>query len=105
VAEHVEGWATSLSDPEDVRWRVEANDDREAAGEESKRFLDTDYAMDLPPSRVRSWTAAGSPDQCVRHLRVFEAMGFHEATLRITGWDQLGQLERVMRDVLPRLLR
>jgi hypothetical protein len=30
-------------------------------------------------------------------------MGFHEATLRITGWDQLGQLERVIGEVLPRL--
>jgi hypothetical protein len=67
------------------------------------RFLDTYYAMDLPPQRVRSWTAAGSVDQCTEHLRVFEAMGFDDVTLRITGWDQLGQLERVMRDVLPRL--
>ena len=130
VAEHAEGWETSLSDPDDVRWRVEdikqktaeagrdprtlefhlyhninLNDDREAAWEESKRFLDVYYAMDFPPSRVRSWTAAGSADQCVEHLRVFEAMGFHEVTLRIAGWDQLGQLERVMREVLPRLLR
>jgi hypothetical protein len=39
----------------------------------------------------------------VEHLRVFAAMGFHEATLRITAWDQLGQLERVIREVLPRL--
>ena len=60
--------------------------------------------MDFPPSRVRSWTAAGSVDQCVEHMRVFEAIGFHEITLRIAGLDQLGQLERVMRDVLPRLL-
>ena len=73
--------------------------------EESKRFLDVYYAMDFPPSRVRSWTAAGSADQCVEHLRVYEEMGFHEVTLRIAGWDQLGQLERVMREVLPRLLR
>jgi alkanesulfonate monooxygenase SsuD/methylene tetrahydromethanopterin reductase-like flavin-dependent oxidoreductase (luciferase family) len=83
---------------------INLNDDREAAWEESKRFLDTYYAMDFPSERVRSWTAAGSADECVRHLRVFEAMGFHEVTLRITGWDQMGQLDRVMRDVLPRLL-
>jgi alkanesulfonate monooxygenase SsuD/methylene tetrahydromethanopterin reductase-like flavin-dependent oxidoreductase (luciferase family) len=61
--------------------------------------------MDFPASRVKSWTAAGSVDQCIEHLRVFEAMGFHEVTLRIAGWDQLGQLERVMREVVPRLLR
>jgi hypothetical protein len=31
-------------------------------------------------------------------------MGFDEVTLRMTGWDQLGQLERVTREVLPRLI-
>jgi alkanesulfonate monooxygenase SsuD/methylene tetrahydromethanopterin reductase-like flavin-dependent oxidoreductase (luciferase family) len=128
VAEHAEGWETSLSDPDDVRWRVEdikrktaeagrdpgklefhlyhninLAPDQGAAWEESKRFLDAYYSIDFPAPRVRSWTAAGTPDQCVEHLRVFAAMGFHEATLRITGWDQLGQLERVIREVLPRL--
>jgi alkanesulfonate monooxygenase SsuD/methylene tetrahydromethanopterin reductase-like flavin-dependent oxidoreductase (luciferase family) len=130
VADHAEGWQTSLSDPDDVRWRVgdikrktaeagrdpaalefhlyhnvNLNDDQAAALEESKRFLDVYYSMDFPASRVRSWTAAGSADQCVQHLRVFEEMGFHEVTLRIAGWDQLGQLDRLMRDLLPRLVR
>jgi alkanesulfonate monooxygenase SsuD/methylene tetrahydromethanopterin reductase-like flavin-dependent oxidoreductase (luciferase family) len=129
VAEHAEGWETSLSDPEELRWRVQdiktktaeagrdpdalefhlyhnvnLNDDQPAAWEESKRFLDIYYAMDFPTQRVRSWTAAGSVDQCVEHLRVFEALGFHEVTLRITGWDQFGQLHRVMTELAPRLL-
>jgi alkanesulfonate monooxygenase SsuD/methylene tetrahydromethanopterin reductase-like flavin-dependent oxidoreductase (luciferase family) len=129
VAEHAEGWETSLSDPDDVRWRVadikqktaeagrdpaalefhlyhniHVSQDQAAGWEESKRFLDAYYQMDFPPARVRSWTAAGSPDQCVEHLRVYAAMGFHEVTLRVTAWDQAGQLERVMREVLPRLV-
>jgi alkanesulfonate monooxygenase SsuD/methylene tetrahydromethanopterin reductase-like flavin-dependent oxidoreductase (luciferase family) len=128
VAEHAEGWETSLSDPEELRWRVQdikaktaeagrdpsalelhlyhnvnLNDDQPAAWDESKRFLDLYYAMDFPTQRVRSWTAAGSVDQCVEHLRVFEALGFHEVTLRITGWDQLGQLHRVLTELAPRL--
>ncbi len=129
VAEHAEGWETSLSDPEELAWRLEdirrktaeaGRDpeqlefhlyhnvhlaaDRAAGLEESKRFLDRYYAMDVPPARVRSWTAAGSVAECVDHLRVFERLGFHEVTLRITAWDQLGQLERVMGELLPRLL-
>jgi alkanesulfonate monooxygenase SsuD/methylene tetrahydromethanopterin reductase-like flavin-dependent oxidoreductase (luciferase family) len=128
VAEHAEGWETSLSDPEELRWRVQdikaktaeagrdpsalelhlyhnvnLNDDQPAAWDESKRFLDLYYAMDFPTQRVRSWTAAGSVDQCVEHLRVFEALGFHEVTLRITGWDQLGQLHRVLTELAPPL--
>ncbi len=28
-------------------------------------------------------------------------VGFDEVTLRVAGWDQLGQLKRVMDEVLP----
>ncbi len=59
--------------------------------------------VDFPPERVRSWVAAGSPDECVEHLRVYKEMGFSEVTLRCTGWDQFGQLKRIMNEVLPRV--
>jgi alkanesulfonate monooxygenase SsuD/methylene tetrahydromethanopterin reductase-like flavin-dependent oxidoreductase (luciferase family) len=129
VARHADGWETSLWDPADVGWRlkelrrlveeegrdtstiethlyhnINVNEDRQAALEESKRFLDTYYTMDYPARHVAGWTAAGSPDECVEHLRAYKEMGFDEVTLRMTGWDQFGQLERVMREVLPRLL-
>ncbi len=129
VAEHADGWQTSLFDPPDVAWRIEdirqkvraagrdpaglethlyhninVNDDRAAALDESKRFLDTYYSTDFTPEWVAGWVAAGSPDQCVEHLRAYQAMGFSEVALRLTGWNQLGQLKRVMEEVLPRLL-
>jgi alkanesulfonate monooxygenase SsuD/methylene tetrahydromethanopterin reductase-like flavin-dependent oxidoreductase (luciferase family) len=50
------------------------------------------------------WTATGSPAECIAHLQVYKDLGFDEVTLRVTGWDQFGQLERVMREVLPALL-
>jgi len=127
VAEHAEGWETSLSDPAELAWRLEdirkktrehgrdpdqlefhlyhninVNEDRQAALDESKRFLDIYYSMDFPPQRVESWTAAGSVEECVEHLRVYREMGFTEATLRVTSWDQFGQLTRVMEEVLPK---
>jgi len=129
VVEHADGWETSLWDPQDVGWRLQelrklsqeagrdpasiethlyhninVNDDQQAAVDESKRFLDTYYTANFPPSHVAGWTATGLPDECVRHLRVYKDMGFDEVTLRITAWDQFGQLERVMREVLPRVL-
>jgi alkanesulfonate monooxygenase SsuD/methylene tetrahydromethanopterin reductase-like flavin-dependent oxidoreductase (luciferase family) len=60
--------------------------------------------MDYSPEFVAGWTATGSPDECVEHLRVYQELGFDEVTLRMTSWDQFGQLERVMREVLPRVL-
>ena len=129
VINHADGWETSLYDPADLGWRMQelrrlaveagrdpatiethlyhninVNEDRHAALEESKRFLDTYYTMDYSPRFVDGWTATGSPDECVEHLRVYKEMGFDEVTLRMTGWDQFGQLERVMREVLPRLM-
>jgi alkanesulfonate monooxygenase SsuD/methylene tetrahydromethanopterin reductase-like flavin-dependent oxidoreductase (luciferase family) len=128
VVDHADGWETSLCDPDDLRWRIEdirhkaraagrdpaslethlyhninVNEDRAAALDEAKRFLDTYYTMDYKPAYVECWTAAGSPDECVQHLRRYQALGFDEVTLRVAGWDQLGQLRRVMTEVLPRV--
>jgi alkanesulfonate monooxygenase SsuD/methylene tetrahydromethanopterin reductase-like flavin-dependent oxidoreductase (luciferase family) len=129
AVDHADGWETSLWDVDDLRWRladirqrlqaadrdpaafethlyhnVNVNEDRAAALDESKRFLELYYSMDFAPERVAGWTAAGSPDDCVRHLLAYKELGFSEVTLRITGWDQFGQLERVMTEVLPRVL-
>jgi alkanesulfonate monooxygenase SsuD/methylene tetrahydromethanopterin reductase-like flavin-dependent oxidoreductase (luciferase family) len=129
VVNYAEGWETSLHDPEDVGWRmrelkrlaveagrdpasiethlyhnINVNEDRDAAIDESKRFLDFYYTADYSKEFVAGWTATGSPDQCVEHLKVYKQMGFDEVTLRVTSWDQFGQLERVMREVLPRVL-
>ena len=126
VARHADGWMTSLSDPNEVGWRlrdirektsalgrnpdeletclyhnINIQPDREAALAESKRFLDTYYMLDMPMERVASWTAAGSAAECVEHLRVYERMGMQAVALRCTSWDQMGQLRRVTDEVLP----
>jgi alkanesulfonate monooxygenase SsuD/methylene tetrahydromethanopterin reductase-like flavin-dependent oxidoreductase (luciferase family) len=129
VVRHADGWETSRWDPIEVGWRIQelrrlaeeegrdpstiethlyhninVNEDRSAALEESKRFLDTYYSMSYKPSYVEGWTATGSPAECIKHLQVYKEMGFDEVTLRMTGWDQFGQLERVMLEVLPALV-
>ena len=75
--------------------------DQAAAIDESKRFLDLYYTEHYDPAFVAQWCATGSPEQCIEHIKVFEAMGFDEVTLRITGWDQFGQLDRLINEVLP----
>lgn len=126
VIRHADGWETSISDPDDVRWRLEdirtqaaemgrdpasiethlyhninINEDRTAALDESKRFLDLYYSWDTPAERVDTWTAAGSVDECICHLKEYEEMGIDEVTLRISGWDQMGQLDRFINEVAP----
>jgi alkanesulfonate monooxygenase SsuD/methylene tetrahydromethanopterin reductase-like flavin-dependent oxidoreductase (luciferase family) len=125
VARHADGWQTSIADPEDVAWRIadirakvreagrnpdeiethlyhniNVNEDRDAALAESKQFLDTYYMLDYPLDFIAQWTATGSPAECIEHLRAYERMGFSEVTLRCTSWDQMGQLKRVIDEVL-----
>ncbi len=126
VARHADGWQTSIADPSELEWRladirakaeelgrnpdelethlyhnIDVNEDRQAALAESKRFIDIYYTMDYPMDFVDSWVATGSPAECVEHLKVYERMGFDEVTVRITAWDQMGQLRRVINEVLP----
>jgi alkanesulfonate monooxygenase SsuD/methylene tetrahydromethanopterin reductase-like flavin-dependent oxidoreductase (luciferase family) len=82
---------------------INLNPDRTAALEESKRFLDAYYGPVFTPAMVEAWTAAGTPAQCVEHLRGLFAEGPKTVTLRITSWQQREQFDRLVGDVLPRL--
>jgi alkanesulfonate monooxygenase SsuD/methylene tetrahydromethanopterin reductase-like flavin-dependent oxidoreductase (luciferase family) len=126
VIRHADGWQTAISNPEDLAWRladireqavemgrdpatiethlyhnININEDYEAALAESKRFLDVYYTTDYTRPALESWVALGSPQQCVAHLKVFEELGFDETTVRITAWDQRGQLDRLIEEVAP----
>jgi alkanesulfonate monooxygenase SsuD/methylene tetrahydromethanopterin reductase-like flavin-dependent oxidoreductase (luciferase family) len=129
VVNHADGWETSLFEPDDLRWRlgylreqaraagrdpseiethlyhnINVNEDRQAALDESKKFLDVYYTEDYAPEFIDGWVASGSPEQCAERLLMYRDMGFDEVTVRIAGWDQMGQLKRVINEVLPRVL-
>jgi alkanesulfonate monooxygenase SsuD/methylene tetrahydromethanopterin reductase-like flavin-dependent oxidoreductase (luciferase family) len=129
VARHADGWQTSISDPDDLAWRlgdirakarelgrdpaaiethlyhnINVNEDRQAALDESKKFLDIYYTEDYAPEFIDGWVASGSPEQCAERLLMYRDMGFDEVTVRVAGWDQMGQLKRVINEVLPRVL-
>ena len=82
---------------------VNVGPDRRAALEESKRFLDEYYGPVFSPAMVTSWTAAGTPAECVEHLRALRRDGARTFTLRITGWQQEEQYQRLVNEVLPRV--
>ena len=80
---------------------VNINPDRDAALQESKRFLDEYYGPVFAPAMVEGWTAAGTPKQCAQDLRAIARAGAKAITLRITSWDQAGQFQRLVHEVLP----
>jgi alkanesulfonate monooxygenase SsuD/methylene tetrahydromethanopterin reductase-like flavin-dependent oxidoreductase (luciferase family) len=76
---------------------------RQAALEESKRFLDEYYGPVFTPPMVEAWTAAGSPAECIEHLRALGRDGAKAITLRITSWQQEEQFARLINEVLPKV--
>ncbi len=129
VARYADGWMTNKLSPEEFRrqWaritamareegrdparlgsalyhNININEDRPAALEESKKFLDTYYTSSFSPAFVEGWTVAGSPKQCVEQLRAYLEAGLDHVALRLTSWDQRGQLTRFLQEVAPALL-
>jgi alkanesulfonate monooxygenase SsuD/methylene tetrahydromethanopterin reductase-like flavin-dependent oxidoreductase (luciferase family) len=82
---------------------ININPDRQAALEESKRFLDEYYGPVFSAPMVEAWTVAGDPDRCVDDLRRLLDQGVKRITLRITGWQQAEQFKRLVGEVLPRV--
>src|SRR5215472_15838744 len=85
-------------------YNINVNEDRQAAFQESKKFLDTYYSVDYPRFFVEHWVALGSPQECIDHLRAFINAGATTITLRLTSYDQQRQFERVTNEVLAPLL-
>jgi len=128
IARYADGWMTNKVSPDEFRaqWaritamareegrdptqlgsalyhNVNINEDRQAALEESKAFLDTYYTSKFSPAFVEGWTAAGSPKQCIDALRAYFEAGLGHVALRLASWDQQGQLRRFIEEVAPAL--
>ena len=126
VARYADGWMTNKVSPEQFRqqWaritamaREEGRDpaklgaalyhniniqqDRKAALEERKAFLDKYYTSNFSAAFVEGFTTAGSPKQCIQELKDYFNSGLQHVTLRLTSWDQQGQFERFLNEVVP----
>jgi alkanesulfonate monooxygenase SsuD/methylene tetrahydromethanopterin reductase-like flavin-dependent oxidoreductase (luciferase family) len=126
VARFADGWMTNKLSPDEFRqqWariaamareegrdparlgsalyhNININQDRQAALEESKSFLDSYYTSNFKPGFVEGWTVAGSPAQCIAELRSYFEAGVGHMALRLTSWDQRGQLRRFLDEVAP----
>ena len=126
IARYADGWMTNKVSPAEFReqWarisamaREEGRDpaalgsalyhnlnvgeDRAAALEESKTFLDSYYSSRFSPAFVEGWTIAGPPRRCIEELRAYFDAGLTHVALRMTSWDQAGQLDRFLNEIAP----
>lgn len=128
VVKYAEGWMTTRVSPEDFRfgldkicefasqegkdpgsfepalfYNVLVNEDREAALQEAKHFLDTYYMTDFPREVVELWTALGPVDQCVETIRQFLDAGVRSLMVRFPCKEQQAQLDLFVDQIVPKL--
>jgi alkanesulfonate monooxygenase SsuD/methylene tetrahydromethanopterin reductase-like flavin-dependent oxidoreductase (luciferase family) len=88
--------------PCSLYYNININNDREAAIQESQQYLEAYYTpMRFPRERVEGWVACGSPAQCLQQLQTFIDAGATDILLRFSSWDQDGQFQRCVEEVLP----
>ena len=75
---------------------IHVDEDRQRALGETKKFLDTYYTSNFSAAFVEGWTVAGGPKECVEQLRAYFDAGVGHMALRLTSWDQKGQLRRFL---------
>jgi alkanesulfonate monooxygenase SsuD/methylene tetrahydromethanopterin reductase-like flavin-dependent oxidoreductase (luciferase family) len=79
---------------------VNLNRDEEEARREAHDWVIRYYGLDVWGDR---WGPYGRPEAVVERIRQYAAAGADEIILRFASYDQRGQLECLVRDVLPAL--
>lgn len=77
--------------------------DARTAEAELRRFVEAYYAAPYEAIARTQGFHAGDPASCLDRLQGFVAVGVRHIVLRFGGGDQVLQLERTTREILPRL--
>ena len=103
ICAYAKDYSRSFEDlPCALYYNININDDREAAIQESQKFLEEYYTpIKFPRDRVEGWVACGTPKQCIQQLQTFIEAGATDILLRFPSWDQKTQFKRCVEEVLP----
>ena len=79
---------------------VNISDDQDEAAAEADRFLNLYYGMNIWGDR---WGPYGPAETVAARIRDYQRAGAETAIIRFAAFNQRAQLERFLRDILPRL--
>lgn len=128
VARLADGWLSTVVTPQDFerRWKeiraaalaegrdpdvmtssvhlmINLNDDETEARADAKRFLDRYYSTDVKPETMEAWGAYGPPELILDRVGEYDAAGLDIPILRFASFDQDGQINRALQELLPKL--
>lgn len=129
VARLADGWQSTVVAPEDfgrrlreirdaaasfgkdpsemtssVHLMVNLQNDERAARVEAKRFLDQYYSTNTKTEIMDVWGAYGTPAQVRARVQEYLDQGLDQPILRFASFDQKGQMERALEELIPDLV-
>ena len=84
-----------------IYYNINVNSDRQAALDESRRYLEAYYTTTYSDPMLNLWVAMGTPDQCIADIQKYVEAGATTITLRLVGYDQQAMYDKVVNEVLP----
>jgi alkanesulfonate monooxygenase SsuD/methylene tetrahydromethanopterin reductase-like flavin-dependent oxidoreductase (luciferase family) len=128
VSRLADGWMSTVVTPEDfgTRWdeirqradslgrgadaltsavhlMINLQEDETAAHREAKSFLDEYYVTDTRPEVMDAWGVYGTAERIAERVEEYRSRGVEIPILRFASFDQKGQLERALEELLPGL--
>jgi len=125
VGKYADGWMTTMLEPEEFQedaekvrdalrkhhresntfgmclyYNVNMNDDKTEAGAESSDFLMKYYRED-PSGILDKWVAYGNQKDCAEKIDGFIKAGVDTFSIRFVAWNQIEQLKRFSKEILP----
>jgi len=125
VGKYADGWMTTMVEPQEFRedaekvhaalrkhhretnnfgmclyYNVNMNDDKQKAAAESSDFLMKYYRED-PSGILDKWVAYGNRRDCAEKIEKFVKAGVDTFSIRFVAWNQIEQLKRFSKEVLP----
>lgn len=86
-------------------YNVHVTPDRGKAITTVKNYLMDYYGVEYPRDFLERWVAIGCPSRCIDEIQKFSSAGATTITLRLIGYDEQSQFERVTTEVLPKLAK
>ncbi|MGH2736105.1 MAG: LLM class flavin-dependent oxidoreductase [Actinomycetota bacterium] len=91
--------------PSAVHLMVNLQNDSATARTEAKRFLDEYYMTDTKPETMDVWGAYGTADDVLSRIDEYTSVGLELPIIRFASFDQKGQLDRALDELLPSLAK
>ncbi|HZW56002.1 MAG TPA: LLM class flavin-dependent oxidoreductase [Nitrososphaerales archaeon] len=126
VGKYADGWMTTMVTPDEYRedldkvlmyvgkhgriprsdfkaslyYNVNMDEDKKRAADESADFLQKYYRED-PSGILDMWVAFGNRAEVMKKLEAFVEAGVQDFNIRFVAWDQIGQLKKFSKEILP----